>query len=91
MIPTAEDLKKGSHKVIKNAGYVARVCKDVAKQVETKCRSKSLALTLGGDHSIAMGTVSGTARVYPNVGVIWVDAHAVKLIFWEIYFIQKGY
>lgn len=91
MIPTAEDLKKGSNKVIKNAGYVARVCKDVAKQVETKCRSKSLALTLGGDHSIAMGTVSGTARVYPNVGVIWVDAHAVKLIFWEIYFIQKGY
>jgi arginase len=33
---------------------------------------------LGGDHSIAIGTVSGVARSAPGVrtGVIWVDAHA---------------
>ena len=35
-----------------------------------------MALTLGGDHSIAIGTVAGSAAVYPNLGVIWVDAHA---------------
>jgi arginase len=33
---------------------------------------------LGGDHAIAIGTVSGVARSTPGVrtGVIWVDAHA---------------
>jgi arginase len=25
---------------------------------------------------LAMGTISGTAAVYPGLGVIWVDAHA---------------
>ena len=38
-------------------------------------------LTLGGDHSIAIGTVSGTAkaireRLGREMAVIWVDAHA---------------
>jgi arginase len=31
-------------------------------------------IVLGGDHSLAMGSVSGVAR--GRVGVIWVDAHA---------------
>lgn len=33
------------------------------------------ALTLGGDHSIGMGTVAGAARG-KRTGLIWVDAHA---------------
>ena len=41
------------------------------------CEKGALALTLGGDHSLAMGTISGSTSVYENVGVIWVDAHAV--------------
>jgi arginase len=40
------------------------------------CSQGKLALTLGGDHSVAIGTVSGSASVYPGLGVIWVDAHA---------------
>ena len=32
-------------------------------------------LTLGGDHSLAIGSISGHARVEPSIGVIWVDAH----------------
>ncbi|MGL4820460.1 MAG: arginase [Bacilli bacterium] len=33
-------------------------------------------LVLGGDHSVAMGTLAGVAKHYPNLGVIWFDAHA---------------
>ncbi|KAJ1673200.1 Arginase, catabolizes arginine to ornithine and urea [Spiromyces aspiralis] len=34
------------------------------------------ALTLGGDHSIAMGTICGTAEKYgDDLRVIWIDAH----------------
>jgi len=33
-------------------------------------------LTLGGDHSLAIGSIIGQSRVQPSFGVIWVDAHA---------------
>lgn len=33
-------------------------------------------LVLGGDHSIAMGSLAGLNRHYSNMGVIWVDAHS---------------
>jgi len=32
-------------------------------------------LVLGGDHSIAMGTIAGVAKHVKNLGVIWFDAH----------------
>ena len=32
-------------------------------------------LTLGGDHSIAIGTALGAQKALGNIGVIWVDAH----------------
>ncbi|KAM6466792.1 arginase-2, mitochondrial [Liasis olivaceus] len=33
-------------------------------------------ITIGGDHSLALGSISGHARQYPHLCVIWVDAHA---------------
>lgn len=33
-------------------------------------------LILGGDHSISIGTISGIAKHYKNLGIIWYDAHA---------------
>nr|XP_048271847.1 arginase-2, mitochondrial [Myodes glareolus] len=33
-------------------------------------------VTVGGDHSLAIGTISGHARHHPDLCVIWVDAHA---------------
>lgn len=32
-------------------------------------------LVLGGDHSIAMGTIAGVTQHVKNLGVIWFDAH----------------
>lgn len=32
-------------------------------------------LTIGGDHSIALGSISGVLELNGNVGVIWFDAH----------------
>jgi arginase len=32
-------------------------------------------LVLGGDHSVAIGTLGGLARVYGPGGVLWIDAH----------------
>lgn len=33
-------------------------------------------ITLGGDHSIAMGSIAAMAQKYPDMAVLWVDAHA---------------
>ena len=32
-------------------------------------------VTLGGDHGIATGSISGMLRTYPDLKVIWIDAH----------------
>ncbi|CAB4377102.1 unnamed protein product [Rhizophagus irregularis] len=52
------------------------VAETVSKAVESHLKRKQVALTLGGDHSLALGTVSGTLSVYPDACLIWVDAHA---------------
>ncbi|MHB8627152.1 MAG: arginase [Aggregatilineales bacterium] len=54
---------------------VARVCHDIYTQVTENVLPSDVAICLGGDHSIAIGTVSATAQRAP-CGVIWVDAHA---------------
>jgi arginase len=50
-------------------------CKALADEVETAAKSGRFPLVLGGDHSVAIGTIAGLTRVAQRVGVIWVDAH----------------
>lgn len=35
-----------------------------------------MCLTLGGDHSIGVGTVHGAVAALPETSVLWIDAHA---------------
>jgi arginase len=32
-------------------------------------------VTLGGDHSLGMGSIAGVSKHIKNLGVIWIDAH----------------
>ncbi|KAI9059211.1 Ureohydrolase [Trametes sanguinea] len=61
---------------LKNPRSVSRVCELVAQVVGDHAKKGQLPLTLGGDHSLAMGTISGTLEQYPDACVVWVDAHA---------------
>ncbi|KIR28177.1 arginase [Cryptococcus deuterogattii LA55] len=61
---------------MKKPRLVSAVNEMVAKEVGDIAEKGWLPVTLGGDHSLAMGTIAGTKRKYPNAGVIWVDAHA---------------
>lgn len=47
----------------------------VAGAVATSIQAKNFPLVLGGDHSLSIGSVRGTAR-NKKIGVIWLDAHA---------------
>ncbi|KAJ8507497.1 hypothetical protein ONZ45_g10155 [Pleurotus djamor] len=62
--------------LLKNPRLVSHVTESVAQAVASHCAQGQLPVTLGGDHSLAMGTISGTLTTYPDAGIIWVDAHA---------------
>ena len=49
-------------------------CAEVAKLVRRAVDERSMPLVLGGDHSIALGTLAGLRRDGPG-GVLWLDAH----------------
>jgi arginase len=59
---------------------IAQVCERIGDAVTQAALDGKAPLVLGGDHSIAVGTVSGMARVYrkkrQKIGMIWIDAHA---------------
>jgi arginase len=50
-------------------------CAEIAKCVAAGAGNGATPLVLGGDHSIAMGTLSGMFSVHGTGGVLWVDAH----------------
>lgn len=50
-------------------------CAQIAEGVAGAAREGALPLVLGGDHSIAMGTLAGLCSVHGPGAVLWVDAH----------------
>ncbi|KAF2863020.1 arginase [Piedraia hortae CBS 480.64] len=66
---------------MKKPKSVSAVTEQLSKQVYEHAKEGRFVLTLGGDHSIAIGTIAGTAqairkRLNREIAVIWVDAHA---------------
>jgi len=51
-------------------------CELVAGRVADATRRGALPLVLGGDHSVALGTLGGLASVHGPGGVLWIDAHS---------------
>lgn len=61
---------------LKNLEEVIKANTTLAEKVEAVANAGDFPLVLGGDHSIAIGTLAGLATKYENLGVIWYDAHA---------------
>ena len=59
---------------------IASVCTSLGEMVTAALTAGELPLVLGGDHSIAAGTVAGVSRFFrarqQKIGLIWLDAHA---------------
>ena len=60
----------------KNCLKIGAGTKALSNIVESKIKLGHFPLILGGDHSIAVGSLAGILRAKPDTGVIWVDAHA---------------
>ena len=79
-IPTkVPELQRIQNEKLKYLPEVVRSCTLLAARVEKVTRAGEIPLVLGGDHSIAMGTVAGVAaharRLNKKLGVLWIDAH----------------
>ncbi|KAI9637690.1 putative arginase [Dioszegia hungarica] len=61
---------------MKNPRLVSEVNRKLMGRVGDAVGKGWLPVTLGGDHSLGMGTVAGTKSVHPDAALIWVDAHA---------------
>lgn len=62
--------------LLKNPRLVSDTNRELANLIGTRATLGELVVTIGGDHSLAIGTLSGTLAAYPDACVIWVDAHA---------------
>jgi len=58
-----------------HVGEIVRAAEELANAVADIVRSGGIPLVLGGDHSIAMGTLAGLARAGARPGVVYIDAH----------------
>jgi arginase len=56
-------------------GPIKQACEQLAALVDEAAAEGNLPLVLGGDHSIAMGTLGGMARRSGPGAVLWIDAH----------------
>jgi len=79
LVEIAETLAFGKQ----NARYlkqIAETCTRTAEAVVKTLEEGSTPLLLGGDHSLAAGSVSGVSEFYrrqgKKIGVIWLDAHS---------------
>jgi arginase len=50
----------------------------IANEIKKTLKADEIPIVIAGDHSSALGTISGIRMAYPNkrLGVIWIDAHA---------------
>ncbi|HSJ75230.1 MAG TPA: arginase [Gemmatimonadales bacterium] len=78
VIKNIEELKVGDERA-RYLPEIARAATAVARKVERIIGMKHFPLVLGGDHSIAVGTVSGIAAFAHSqgkkLGLLWIDAH----------------
>ena len=59
---------------------IAETCQGVAHRIYQTLEAGCFPLSLGGDHSIAIGTIAGVSKFYrdrnQSIGCLWIDAHA---------------
>lgn len=74
-MPPTSDNEVAPRFGIKNYNNVVEMARTLREVVAAHYGAGERVITLGGDHTIALGTVAGVLQNEPNVGVIWFDAH----------------
>src|SRR5690625_5603870 len=67
--PTRQVVKSQDN--LRNLNEVVEANEHLACLVDEQVKKGYFPLVLGGDHSIAIGSIAGVANHYDNLGVIW--------------------
>lgn len=78
-VPFREDADRGAQRGARFLGAITDVCAALATQTREALDAGRTPLVLGGDHSIAAGSIAGAAAHFAakggRLGLIWIDAH----------------
>lgn len=78
-VPQPESVTPGTEKA-RYLPQIAEACTHIAERVGEAMSGGRFPIVLGGDHSIAVGTVAGVAshlqQQGQKIGLIWIDAHS---------------
>jgi len=77
-VPLPEECDPGD-RTMKFAAAIGRVCEDLCERSTEVLEAGRTPVVLGGDHSLAMGSIAATARHLrgrgARTGLLWFDAH----------------
>jgi arginase len=70
--------QKNTNSFAKRIEHVLQQCDRVCSVVAKNLQQDFFPIVLSGDHSSALGVISGIKKAYPDkkLGVVWIDAHA---------------
>ncbi|MFC5469974.1 arginase [Cohnella suwonensis] len=74
-VPKAEE-PAASGTNLKYLHEVAQVNRELCRAVDGALKEGRFPFVIGGDHSIAIGTIKGVRKHVRKLGVIWFDAHS---------------
>jgi arginase len=75
-VPEVKEYDKfNSHSNLKYLDTIVEISKNLAHTVYSSLKAESFPLVIGGDHSLALGSISGVSRASKDFAVIWMDAH----------------
>ena len=75
VVPQPESQAEG-HPQLKYLEPIVRASEELEHVVSSALADGEFPLILGGDHSIALGSISAIVHKHSSLGVIWIDAHA---------------
>ena len=74
--PVPDDAERHiDHRNLAFQGPIHQTARAHAEIVSREISNGALALTIGGDHALAFGSLAGAARASERTGVIWLDTH----------------
>jgi arginase len=80
-VPVAEEMRDPPAHAPEIEGHahhleaVVTSCKMIYEAAKTCCTTDDIALIMGGDHSLSIGSIGGMASYDEPLGVLWIDAH----------------
>lgn len=68
--------KKNHDNLLKNFEGINAFSKELFERINYSINNNLFPITLGGDHTVAIGSILASLNNYDDLGVIWIDAHA---------------